>query len=84
MRFLIFALLLCSTANAQEFTFNFRFGKETFQIKQKGLDWYEASGKAAKKCFEHFTKGEYPGEDKGLRIIDTCANPDSSQEGWDD
>lgn len=82
MKLLIFAVLLCSTANAQEFTFNFRLGKEMFQTKAKGVDWYEASDKAAKICFEHFTKGQYPGENKGMLIIDTCANPDSNQEGW--
>lgn len=75
-------VLLCSTANAEEFTFNFRFEKETFQVKAKGSDRNEASGIAAKKCFQHFTRGTYPGEVKGMKIIDTCANPDSTQEGW--
>lgn len=84
MKTLIFALLLCSTANADEFAFNFRFGKETFQVKAKGSDRNSASKEAASKCFQRFTKGEYPGEKQGLLIIDTCANPDSTQEYWDE
>ena len=29
---------------------------------------------AAKKCFRQLTGGIYPGEEKGLDIIDICAN----------
>lgn len=84
MKTLILALLLCSTAHAEEFTFNFKFGKEIFQVKASGSDRLKASRAAASKCFQHFTNGEYPGEEKGLQIIDTCANPDSDQKYWND
>lgn len=30
---------------------------------------------AASACFSQLTQGKYPGEEKGLDIIDICANP---------
>lgn len=30
---------------------------------------------AASACFNQLTQGKYPGEEKGLDIIDICANP---------
>lgn len=30
---------------------------------------------AAQVCFNQLTGGKYPGEEKGLEIIDICANP---------
>ena len=30
---------------------------------------------AASECYEVLTNGQYPGEEKGLVIIDICANP---------
>jgi hypothetical protein len=78
----ILALLLCSSAHAEEFTFSFKFGKETFQVKASGSERLKASSSAASKCFQHFTNGVYQGEEKSLRIIDTCANPDSNQKNW--
>lgn len=30
---------------------------------------------AARVCFRTLTKGKYPGEERGLEIIDICANP---------
>lgn len=83
MKTLILALLLSSTAQAEEFTFNFKFEGQTYQAKVNGSSKLKASKEAASKCFQHFTKGEYPGEDKGLRIIDVCVNPDSTlQDEW--
>lgn len=35
----------------------------------------EGGKKAARICFKALTKGVYPGEEKGLDIIDICANP---------
>lgn len=30
---------------------------------------------ASRACFNKLTGGKYPGEERGLDIIDTCANP---------
>lgn len=35
----------------------------------------EGEKKAARICFQALTGGRYPGEEKGLEIIDICANP---------
>lgn len=83
MKTLILALLLSSTAHAEEFTFNFKFEGKTYQAKVEGSDRLEASKKAASKCFKHFTNDNYPGESRGMLIIDVCVNPDSTlQDEW--
>ncbi len=31
--------------------------------------------KAGRVCFKAMTRGKYPGQEEGLKIIDLCANP---------
>jgi hypothetical protein len=52
------------TANAKTFTYrnNIKIIAEDYNT-------------AAKLCFNQLTNGRYPGEEKGLTIIDICSNP---------
>lgn len=43
--------------------------KKVFQIQATDFK------SAAKQCFQKLTGGKYQGEEKGLDIIDICANP---------
>jgi glycogen synthase len=59
-------------------TFSYKAAKsQTFQIKKSATTYEEAYKSAAKDCFKQMTQGKYPGEDRGLDIIDICANPKS-------
>lgn len=37
--------------------------------------WEDGMKEAGRTCFKALTKGAYPGEEKGLDIIDVCSNP---------
>jgi hypothetical protein len=68
----------------KEFTLNYNFEGQTLQIKEPADSYLEALDSAATRCLIHFKKvsnykhSEAEIEDKGRRIIDTCANPRSS------
>lgn len=71
----ILILLLCSLAQAKEFTFKYQYKDKKFYIKVDDQNKDKAFRKAANFCFITLTAGTYPGEEKGLDMIDTCANP---------
>ncbi|MFZ3229210.1 MAG: hypothetical protein WA160_03310 [Pseudobdellovibrio sp.] len=59
-----------------EFKFTFNQSKpSSFVIKKTAANKDAAFKLAAKDCFQTLTKGQYPGEERGLDIIDICANP---------
>lgn len=65
-----------ATNEAQVYTFKFKASSTmTFQINKKAATKEDAYKLAAKECFQKLTGGNYPGEEKGLEIIDICANP---------
>jgi hypothetical protein len=91
MKFLIALLLVSSVSFAsvpkeKEYSFLYRMtvkGRvQKFQCF--GKDPYDkAFRECADKCFDHFKSMGYPmTEERGLAIIDTCANPNSNQEAW--
>ncbi len=69
---------LAFSANAAK-PYNFQFNKasklKVFSITQTASSKEEAYKLAAKECFKMLTGNKYPGEEKGLEIIDICANP---------
>jgi len=76
MKALIFTLLLCSTAEAKEFKFTYILGRDQLQYKTNADTWEEAFKRGADFCFDFFVKKESViSEDRGLDIIDICANP---------
>lgn len=67
---------LCSTANATEFKFTYTLGRDQLQYRTDAKEWEEAFKRGADFCFKFFVKREKAlTEEKGLDIIDTCANP---------
>lgn len=68
--------LHASPTKPAEFKFVFNQEKKTSFSITKSASTKEAAFKlAAKDCFQKLTGGKYPGEDRGLDIIDICANP---------
>lgn len=60
------------------YNFKFKMVKDTFEYTQKAPSYEEAFEKAAQACYRHFKNGERLTEDRGLDIIDVCANPRST------
>lgn len=76
--FLIAALLTglnTFAATKTEKSYHFKFKSIEKPIVKKAPTKEEAFKLAAKECFNKLTGGRYPGEEKGLDIIDICANP---------
>lgn len=75
MKYLIL-LLLCSTASATEYKFTYTVGRDKLEYKTDAKTWDEAFKRGADFCFNFFSKTNKPfSEEKGLDIIDSCANP---------
>lgn len=67
-----------ASAAKKVWAFNYKdLSKKPFQIKKEALSYEEAYKSASRDCFKRLTGGKYPGEEKGLDIIDICANPKS-------
>lgn len=77
---LIIVLLFLSqnALSAQKFDFKYSFGGEKLSVSQEASDYYDAIKKAAKSCFSHFKTKTKSNFEKGLDLIDVCANPKSS------
>ncbi len=65
-----------SLAASKSYTFTYKpKAAESFALTTQAESREAAFKVASKACFQKLTKGEYPGEEKGLEYIDTCANP---------
>jgi hypothetical protein len=65
-----------STNAAKPYSFQFKAPKaKPFSITQVAASKEVAYKLAANECFKKLTGNKYPGEEKGLEIIDICANP---------
>ena len=64
-----------ATEPMNERIYNFKFKSISKPISKKAPSKEDAFKLAAKECFTQLTGGKYPGEEKGLDIIDICANP---------
>jgi hypothetical protein len=78
----IFSLVLTFTSmvhaapSVKNYSFKYVAAKSnTFTITRTAASKDEAYKLAAKDCFKKLTGNKYPGEEKGLEIIDICANP---------
>ncbi len=61
---------------AKSYSFQFKAPKaKPFSITQTAPSKELAFKSAATECFKKLTGNKYPGEEKGLEIIDICANP---------
>lgn len=57
------------------YNFKFKMQNETFEVSHTSGSYEEAFERAAKACYKHFKGGRRLSEDRGLDIIDVCANP---------
>ncbi len=65
-----------ASMSKKTWAFNYKdLSKKPFQIKKEAASYEEAYKSASRECFQQLTGGKYPGEEKGLDIIDICANP---------
>lgn len=72
-----FAFAALPASGAKTWVFSYKSKINVLQIKKSAPTYEEAFKSAAKDCFKQMTQGKYPGEEKGLEIIDICANPKS-------
>ena len=83
MKIAVIALILaqCLSAfaaqspQAKSYKFTYKLGQQVFELNQAAPTQEIAFKLAAKECFQKLTGGKYPGEERGLDIIDICANP---------
>ncbi len=73
-------LLLFTQAGfgSQTFAFKYSFDGEKLAVSQEAPDYNQALEKAAKSCFHHFKSKTKSNFDKGIELIDVCANPKNS------
>lgn len=64
-------------AGTKEYTFKFKLAGTPFEVTQKAGSYEDAYEVAAQKCFRHYKGAGKVSEDRGLDIIDVCANPRS-------
>jgi hypothetical protein len=71
-----FSLTSFAANSHKSFSFQYKAPKnKSFVITRQAASRDEAYKLAAKDCFKKLTNNKYPGEEKGLEIIDICANP---------
>jgi hypothetical protein len=63
---------------SQKFDFKYSFDGEKLAVSQEAPDYYQALEKAAKSCFKHFKQKTKSNHEKGIELIDVCANPKAS------
>lgn len=71
------SLALSYTANTKDYTFKYQLSGEKLEITRNADSYEEAYEQAAQQCFKHFKGTGSLSEDRGLDIIDVCANPRS-------
>ena len=59
----------------KEYRFKFTMEQQVFEYSLKSNTYEQAFERAAQACFHHFKAGRRVSEDRGLDIIDVCANP---------
>lgn len=76
---ILFLSLLSATSQAalhtKDYQFKFEYQKETFNYSETSSSYDEAFESAAKACFDHYRDHKRVSMDKGMDIIDVCANP---------
>ncbi|XGC82446.1 hypothetical protein ACES2L_08145 [Bdellovibrio bacteriovorus] len=64
-------------SSGKEFTFKYKLSGQTLEIKKSAGSYEEAYEMAAQQCFNFYKGAGKVSEDRGLDIIDVCANPRS-------
>lgn len=78
IKILLISTLISQLAlSAQTFDFKYSFEGERLSISQEAPDYNSALTEAAKSCFSHFKAKTQSNQQKGIDLIDVCANPRS-------
>jgi len=68
---------ISTSPTSKEYSFKYDLGGIKHTIKRSAASYEDAYASAAKECFNYFKGAGKVSEDRGLDIIDTCANPRS-------
>lgn len=66
-----------TTPVSKEYSFKYNLAGETLEIRRPAQSYEDAYQAAADQCFKHYKGRGKVSEDRGLDIIDVCANPRS-------
>ncbi|MNS95574.1 hypothetical protein D3C72_1298410 [compost metagenome] len=87
MKTVLMTLVLAFSANSfawistsptsKEYSFKFDLDGNKHVIKRSAASYEDAYKSAAKECFNYYKGSGKLSEDRGLDIIDVCANPRS-------
>ncbi|MGZ3771638.1 MAG: hypothetical protein ACXVCP_19365 [Bdellovibrio sp.] len=61
----------------KDYVFKYNLSGESLEIRSPANTYEEAYEKAAQQCFRHYKGAGKVSENRGLDIIDVCANPRS-------
>ncbi len=61
----------------KEYVFKYKLSGESLEIKRSAQSYEDAFKVAAQQCFTYYKGAGKVSEDRGLDIIDVCANPRS-------
>ncbi len=61
----------------KEYTFKYKLAGDILEIRKPAASYEDAFEQAAQQCFKYFKGHGQVSEDRGLDIIDVCANPRS-------
>nr|BFD66819.1 hypothetical protein HAGR004_18410 [Bdellovibrio sp. HAGR004] len=64
-------------AASKEYTFKYKLAGQSLELKKSAGSYEEAYEQAAQQCFSFYKGAGKVSEDRGLDIIDVCANPRS-------
>jgi hypothetical protein len=62
---------------SKEYSFKYNLNGNSMEIKRTAASYEDAFRVAAKECFSYYKGGAKVSEERGLDIIDVCANPRS-------
>jgi len=60
---------------SSNFTFEYKFEGTKFKYSVQHNDWSSAFTQGASACFEFFSSQRRPSGERGIDLIDACANP---------
>lgn len=64
-------------AATKEYTFKYKLSGQSLELRKVAGSYEEAYEQAAQQCFKYYKGAGKVSEDRGLDIIDVCANPRS-------
>lgn len=66
-----------NSPSGKEYRFKYAMKGDSLEITRTGQSYEDAFEAAAQQCFNYYKGSKKVSEDRGLDIIDVCANPRS-------